>query len=257
MSVFPKLANLFDPYDLYERHAVVSKLLQKLLPSYQNTLVLDVGGRVALLDRFLSYQTFCINPDGTGHIIGSGAQLPFNANTFNAVVNLDTLEHLPSHIRLPFIQECLRVSKKHVVVAAPYGSEAHIELEKKLNELHIQVIGRKHHYLSEHVQFGLPNPQELTGFAQALLPSTSKLYFAGDFTWQGRSFARAVHAHQQPHLLAKFTNIYNRLSGAAIFHPIRLSTNPTPTTNRFYLVITKATVKAMFSSPSLYSPGRF
>lgn len=123
----------------------------------------------------------------------------------------------------------------------PVGSEAHIRLEKELNELHVQVVGRPHQYLGEHVEYGLPSPTQLASFAQALQPPTTQSYYAGDFTWQGRSFARAVRAHQQPRLLARFTNLYNRVSGAALFHPIKLSTSPKAHTNRFYLAITKST----------------
>ena len=240
MKFLTNFANRFSPYDVYERHAVVSQLLHKKLPSKEKQQILDVGGRIALLDRFLPYKTISINPDGTGHILGDGGKLPFAANSFNAVVNIDTLEHLPRPVRLPFIQECTRVSQQNVIVAAPFGSEAHIQLEKELNELHIRLLGQPHHYLGEHVEYGLPTAEQLEIFAEALRPFTSEFYYAGDFIWQGRSFARAVRAHQQPRLLAHFTNLYNRISGTALFHPISLTTKPTPTTNRFYLVITKS-----------------
>jgi SAM-dependent methyltransferase len=230
----------FMPYDLYERHAVVSQLLQKVMPSNKNHLILDVGGRVELLERFLPYQTISINPDGTGKICGDGLKLPFADNSFTAVVNIDTLEHLPADIRLPFIQECLRVSQKHLIIAAPYGSKGHIQLEKELNNLHKQIVGRPHHYLSEHVEHTLPSPEQLAQFTKQLLPATSQFHYAGDYRWQGRSFARAVQAHQQPRLLARLTNSYNQISGMALFHPITLSTTPKPNSNRFYLSVTKS-----------------
>jgi hypothetical protein len=227
------------PYDLYERHTVVSQLLQQEIGSDTRQTILDVGGRKALLERFLPYPTISINPDSTGHILGDGGKLPFTDSSFDAVVNIDTLEHLPSQIRLPFLEECLRVSKKFVVVAAPYGSPEHIQLEQALNKLHQQVVGRPHPYLNEHVAYGLPSPEQLQQFIEALRPFPTQLFYAGDFTWQGRSFARAVRAHQQPRLLAHLTNLYNQLSGMALFHPINLTPTARPTTNRFYLVINK------------------
>lgn len=228
------------PYDLYERHTVVSQLLQKAFGRDAHQTVLDVGGRQALLERFLPYPTTAINPDGTGHILGDGGQLPFAHNSFHAAVNIDTLEHLPHQTRLPFIQECLRVSQKCVIIAAPYGSPEHMALEKSLNAQYQQAVGKPHPYLSEHVAYGLPSPEQLQQFVEALRPFSTQLFYAGDFTWQGRSFARAVRAHQQPRLLARFTNLYNQLSGMALFHPINLTQTARPTTNRFYLVITKS-----------------
>ncbi|MBK8905044.1 MAG: class I SAM-dependent methyltransferase [Anaerolineaceae bacterium] len=239
MNLIVSFINRLAPYDLYERHSVVSQLLQKALGSHLQQTVLDVGGRKELLERFLPYPTISINPDGTGHLLGDGGQLPFADSSFDAVVNLDTLEHLPSKTRLPFIQECLRVSKKIVVVAAPFGSSEHIQLEKTLNELYRQALGHPHRYLSEHVAFGLPSSEQLNQFAEALRPFPTQFFYAGDFTWQGHSFARAVHAHQQPRLLAALTNLYNQFSGMALFHPIALTTAPTPRTNRFYMVINK------------------
>ncbi|MBK7893587.1 MAG: methyltransferase domain-containing protein [Candidatus Promineifilaceae bacterium] len=235
------IRNKLMPYDLYERHTVVGQLLQKALGRDNSQTVLDVGGRKALLARFLPFPTTAINPDGTGHLLGDGGQLPFANNSFDAVVNLDTLEHLPSQTRLPFIQECLRVSQKCVIIAAPYGSPEHMQLEKALNAQYQQAVGKPHPYLSEHVAFGLPSPEQLQQFVEALRPFPTQLSYAGDFTWQGRSFARAVRAHQQPRLLARLTNLYNQLSGMALFHPINLSQTAHPTTNRFYLVITKQT----------------
>jgi Methyltransferase domain len=239
MKRFTNLRNLSMPYDLYERHTVVSQLLQQTMPPDANALVLDVGGRTGLLDRFLPYQTITVNPDGTGLILGDGLKLPFAANSFAAVVNIDTLEHLPAEIRLPFIEECLRVSQKQLIIAAPYGSDGHIQLEKELNKLHQKIVGRPHQYLSEHVAYKLPNPEQLANFAQQLQPAASQFYYAGNYTWQGRSFARAVQAHQQPRWLARLTNVYNRISGMALFHPIALSRSPKPSSNRFYLSITK------------------
>ena len=239
MNVQTRLKNLVSPYDLYERHTVVSQLLQTKLSSNATSKILDVGGRSDLLERFLPYHTISINPDGTGLLIGDGGKLPFAANTFDAVVNIDTLEHLPSQARLPFIQECLRVSNKYVIVAAPYGNSGHIQLEKELNKLHKQVVGRPHQYLSEHVEHGLPNPEQLISFVQALAPSKVQLYYAGDYSWQGRNFARAVQVHQKPYPFAIITQIYNRFSEMALFHPVQLTQTPEPKTNRFYLFITK------------------
>lgn len=228
------------PYDLYERHTVVGQLAQQALGSDARQTVLDVGGRKALLEQFLPYPTTAINPDGTGHLLADGGKLPFASHSFDAVVNIDTLEHLPSQTRLPFIQECLRVSKKCVVIAAPYGSPEHMALEKSLNAQYQQAVGKPHPYLSEHVAYGLPSPEQLQQIVAALRPFPTQFFYAGDFTWQGHSFSRAVRAHQQPRLLARFTNLYNQLSGMALFHPINLTQTARPTTNRFYLLITKS-----------------
>lgn len=233
------LRALLMPYDVYERHTVVGRLLQEALGQTAVSRILDVGGRTDLLSHFLPYPVLTVNPDGTGHVLGSGVALPFADASVDAVVNIDTLEHLPTDRRLPFLQECLRVSGRFVVVAAPYGSAAHMALERELNELHRQIVGHPHPYLAEHVAYGLPSPAQIEAISTALAPATVKLYYAGDFAWQGASFRRAVQMHRQQRPLALLTNLYNRISGMALFHPIRLTRQPNERTNRCYLFITK------------------
>ena len=228
------------PYDVYERHHVVSHLLQQSLQNRNDQAqILDVGGRIELLEQFLPYAITSVNPDGSGHLFASGTALPFATNSFDAVVSIDTLEHLPAEFRLPLLQECLRVSKEVVIIAAPFGTDEHIAYEKELHDYYRAVNGRSHQYLSEHIQFGLPTPTNLATFAQALHPATTKLYYAGDYIWQGETLKRAIKANQQSAIKSKFTNFYNQLSSMALFHPINLETNFTTQTNRFYLLISK------------------
>ena len=230
------------PYDVFERHRVTSQLLQEVIGTQKtNVRVLDVGGRVELLAQFLPYQVISINTDPTGHLMGSGLSLPFAAHTFDAVVNIDTLEHLSAANRLPFLQECVRVARRYVVIAAPFGSEGHIAYEKQLDQLYQSIHGRPHPYLHEHVQHGLPRMLEIENFVRVLEPAidTFQCYFAGDYVWQGQSFRRSVLAQRRPRWLARFINLYNTIASMALFRPIRLRTEPAPTTNRFYLLFTK------------------
>ncbi len=239
--------NYLLPYDLYERHAVVSRLLrQKLGENQSGVRLLDVGGRSELLARFLPYQIVSVNPDGTGAVLGSGLSLPFADKAFDAVMSIDTLEHIPANDRLPFLQECVRVARRYVIVAAPFGTPEHMAFEASLNDLYTAVHGHPHLYLNEHVQNGLPTPQHLQQFAAALAPAAIETYFAGDFVWQGNNFKRAIHVHGRSRL-ATAVNYYNQISGMALFHPIKLSATPTKRTNRFYLLIQPQAAKEAFS----------
>lgn len=230
----------FMPYDVYERHEVVGSLLQSvLLPQNEEPFILDVGGRIDLLAQFLPYRVLSINPDGTGAVYASGTALPFADGSFMAVVNIDTLEHLPPNIRLPFIWECLRVTQQYLVIAAPYGSPEHTQYEKELHELYTGIYDRPHPYLSEHIEHGLPTLAQLDQIETAVAPAKITRRYAGDYLWQGRTFARAAKAANQPRLQARFTNLYNRIVSMAWFHPIRLAQTPSAATNRFYLLIEK------------------
>jgi hypothetical protein len=234
------IPTLFMPYDLHERHAVVGRLLHEAIgDSQEDICILDVGGRAELLERFITYRVISVNVDGSGNLSGSGCALPFVDSSFTAVVSIDTLEHLARERRLPFLRECLRVARRCVLVAAPFGSEGHRECEKRLDSLYRSAYGRPHIYLGEHVRYGLPSVAELDQFVDNLEPASFKCFFAGDYVWQGRQFERAVRGHCKQGLLVRLWNMYNAAASLALFHPIRLREQPDAVANRFYLLIEK------------------
>ena len=244
-----KLNTLFMPYDLYERHSVVGRLLTDFLGIEKSqVMVLDVGGRAELLKQFLPnqseqagqrYQVTSINPDGTGDLIASGTAIPFKDGAFDVIVTIDTLEHLPQEERLPFLEECLQVARRGVIMAAPYGGEAHIAFERQLLERYQDVFGETHLYLSEHVEYGLPGPADLDRYEQAHKDVKVSRYYAGDYVWQGATFERGVLANTKKGITKKALNLYNQISSMALFHRVRLLREPVQTTNRFYLVFDK------------------
>lgn len=244
--VSTRFLRLFMPYDLYERHAVASRLLQEALKNIQESIhILDVGGRAKLLERFTPYRVISINTDGSGNLTGSGCALPFGDNSFAAVVSIDTLEHLPQKSRLPFLRECLRVAQHYIIVAAPFGSEGHSKCEKRLDKLYRSICGESHAYLSEHVKYGLPDMVELDQFACNLEAANCQHFFAGNYVWQGKQFERATLGHRKQGMLARLWNAYNYLLSFAIFHPILLREQPDVTANRFYFLVEKRNTSSL------------
>jgi SAM-dependent methyltransferase len=234
------LTRLFLPYDLYERHTVVCRLLAEALgESSGGSCVLDVGGRAGLLERFVTFRVIAVNVDGSGHLTGSGFALPFADGSFDAVVTLDTLEHMPCDDRLPFLRECCRVARQSVIVAAPFGSEGHAALEERLYNLYQSRYGEPHAYLGEHVHYGLPDTEELDQLARGLQIAQSRRLYAGDYVRQGKQFERSILGHQQHGRLARIANFLRYVASWATFHRVRLRDQPNATTNRFYWLIAK------------------
>ena len=234
------LENLFLPYDLYERHTVVSRLLREALGDDTRQLrILDVGGRAGLLERFVPYAVCAANMDGSGDLVGSGPSLPFVPDAFAAVVSVDTVEHLPQQERLAFVRECLRVARRCVVVAAPHGGEGHRKVERQLDGLYRSVHGEPHIYLDEHVRYGLPDVVEVQGWLRDLGVTRYRMAFAGDYVWQSQQFERAVLSRRGPRVLDRLWHFCQQARSWAAFHPVRLADQVYPTANRFYLLIRK------------------
>jgi hypothetical protein len=233
----------------------VSRLLRQAFGAGPQELrVLDVGGRANLLTQFTPYRVLTLNVDGTADLLYDGRTIPLATNATDAVVTIDTLEHLPKANRLPFLQECLRVAREHLIVAAPFGSQAHIACEKRLHHLYLSVHGKPHIYLSEHVEYGLPTAAELDELIQGLGEVRVQHYLAGDYRWQARQFERTILGQQKSDLLASGLlasdllasgllasgrRIIDHIRSLALFHPIRLHREPYATANRFYLLIKK------------------
>jgi hypothetical protein len=231
---------LLMPYDLYERHAVVSRLLREATNDTPGSdRILDVGGRAGLLEQFVPYRVISVNMDGSGSLVGSGCVLPFADNSFMAVVSIDTVEHLPRESRLPFFRECLRVARRYVIVAAPFGSHGHSKCEKRLDDLYRSIYGKPHAYLSEHVRYGLPNIAELDQLVRDSEAANVQRLFAGDYVWQGKQFERAIWGRRGQGVLARVRSMYDYVLSLALFHPIRLRDRPDATANRFYLSVEK------------------
>lgn len=152
------------PFDQYQRYRLVADVLANVRPDETPLEVLDVGGRTALLKRFLpDDRVEMVDVEASeeaGLVIGSGAALPFQDKAFDAVVCFDTLEHVPVELRDAFVDECARVAKRWVVIAGPYHTPEVARSEELLQEFLHEKLGEKHRYLEEHRTYGLPDRKD-------------------------------------------------------------------------------------------------
>ena len=229
----------FTNYDVYERHTVVRELLAGVLGTDAAATVLDVGGRRGLLAAYVPYAVTAVNPDGTGDQTIDGTTLPFGAGSFDAVVTIDTLEHVVPGERAAFLRMCDAVARRVLIVAAPFGSAAHSARERDLNERYAAVFGAPHAYLAEHVANGLPTLDDLHAIVADLQPAAWRIVYAGDYRWQADAFERAMAAAHRPRWQAAALNLYNQAAASALFHAVALRDTPDATANRFYLVVEK------------------
>ena len=130
--------------------------------------ILDVGGHPGLIADFLPEDdTFILDMlpfEGLNCVRGDGARLPFKNDSFDLVVSIDTLEHIPSDWRLGFLEEQLRASRDYVLLAAPFEDENISLAEQIVNEFFIKKIGHSNDSLEEHFANGLPRLSETLSF---------------------------------------------------------------------------------------------
>jgi SAM-dependent methyltransferase len=89
---------------------------------------------------------------------------PFADDSFDTVVCLDVLEHVPPADRAGFVAELARVAARRVLVACPCDEGAWIDdlLRETYAARGIPAPG----WLNEHDEFGLPTAAEIAGFCR-------------------------------------------------------------------------------------------
>ncbi|HUT61205.1 MAG TPA: class I SAM-dependent methyltransferase [Phycisphaerae bacterium] len=225
----------FVQYDVYERHKAAALLLGEGCDGH----ILDIGGLRGGLAHFLPRaKVFTLNVDLNGDVVYGGKVFPFGANTFDSVVSLDTLEHISSRRRGRFVEECIRVTRCRILVAAPLATPGHEAYEARLDALHTEVHGRWDRMLHEHVLNGLPTEADLVRWSQILTERgfAVHLWYAGNYEWQCRSMERSLLLARDWGMLGKLANLVNLAASLAIWHAVVLSERPDRTTNRFYLL---------------------
>jgi len=130
--------------------------------------ILDVGGREGRMSHFLDHgdrlTVLDIRPGKEPNFIkGDGTKMPmFPNNSFDIVMSSDVFEHVLTAKRSDFISESLRVAKKLVILAAPFGNRITEKAEKTANRYYKDITGTEHEWLKEHIENGLPKETELT-----------------------------------------------------------------------------------------------
>lgn len=88
-------------------------------------------------------------------VVGSATKLPFRDQSFDYVLSVDVLEHIPAKLREKAISEMLRVGKKRVYLTFPCGHKSE-QVDRLLDEYFLARNGYHYTYLEEHVTLGLP-----------------------------------------------------------------------------------------------------
>jgi glycosyltransferase involved in cell wall biosynthesis len=151
--------------------AAGGKLLDVGSGAYGLTTLLPSGWEVTVLDAdFRDYGAADGAPADTNSIIGDVRWLPFADHSFDVVVAVDLLEHLPAEDRDRAIAEICRVALRRAVIACPAGAEA-LAVDRRIAR-HLDARGRAlPGWLHEHLQNGFPEAAAVLDTASRFGPT--------------------------------------------------------------------------------------
>ena len=133
MSIKNKLAEILynSPLEvsinMKLRYTPVAARLKKLRMQNKKLKVLEVGSGSRGVTRFFKYPVVGIDIEfqkyKSKHLkeitISATQRFPFKDNEFDAVIAVDSIEHIHKKDRLKALREMLRVSKKHIMITCP------------------------------------------------------------------------------------------------------------------------------------------
>lgn len=163
-SPVPKMS-----FDLRQRYGLASSLINAIREG-GNLRILDAGSRSGYLQYFLP-EDIIINLDinllpDDAHLVGDVLKLPFQSETLDFTLSLDVLEHIPPSSRRNLWSEMARVSRDCFLIGAPFRNQEVETAEKKVNDFFRQVTGSGNQFLVEHINFGLPELEEVLGWVK-------------------------------------------------------------------------------------------
>jgi len=223
--------------DSFERHRAVANLLKMSLQL--PATVLDVGGEISIrcnhLGRFVKgYSITTANVGRASDVSYDGDTLPFGDKSFDAVVSIDTAEHVPKEKRMAWIQGFFRVSRKIVLLAAPLGTEFNRNHDRAMNELHRSMFGADHHYLKEHIACGLPELEEIRSWAGG---RPYKLFFEGDARIGRNNMTTLFRLQKSAGPFKTPMKLLHQLYTLRDYRPLKFESEPNQYTKRWYLLV--------------------
>ncbi len=206
-------------FDQFQRYSLLRRLLYCVYDisdeeKERQVTLFDVGaGPSGLTETFLG-PVFEItsadveqfdNPEIMEIKPGQPFEMP--DNSVDTVLSLEVLEHVPPEQRTLHINECLRVSRDVTIISCPVNTQAAAAAEKRINDIYQSMAGQDHPFLVEHIQNGLPDPDEIRGCIEqsgSLFLEMSNLHMAD---WEafflsdillstlpdGQEFIRTIH----------------------------------------------------------------
>jgi len=150
------------PFDQYQRYQDIRQIVDviRAATGRERLTILDVGG-TDLAERFLPDDVVTranLERSPGVQMQMDGTRLALRDGSVDVVITVDTLEHIPAPRRAAFLAELSRVASDYVIVTGPFENPYSPTADRLLDAYFVTIAGIVHRFLSEHLEYGLPDP---------------------------------------------------------------------------------------------------
>lgn len=205
-------------FDRFSRQSRAFDVVESLRTKGKKFKILDVGGYRGLTAQLHTQDEVTVldiyDVKEKGYIKGDGLDMPFEDGAFDFVMSFDVFEHIPDKDRDQFLKESCRVAKIGVITAAPIRTDANELAENNLNDLHAKLYKKDHEWLREHIDYGIPRPDQAKSIMEKNGLQTVVLGSNDTVLWtlmQGAVFLNAKF-NEGEKSLEKLNLLYNKVA---------------------------------------------
>lgn len=190
--------------------------------------ILEVGAGSAGITEFLSHRVTGVDlafertaeraSPWLERVEASADELPFDDASFDVVLSLEMLEHVPPARRGPAVEEMLRVLRPggRLIVTFPSGETA-AHLDAWLNRRFRRVTGEDHPWAIEHIEHGVPETEEIL----ALLPSEAAVHVHRHMWAPGFRLLHRLYTIRRLAPVTRLLGLHTPLAAQALFALLR------------------------------------
>lgn len=174
--------------DKWHRYSAVLTKIDQITGNEKSAIsILEVGcgsEGLAEFNPYLNNDSYTVDsldvvlPDNALHrkypepfrkpMLGDACDMPFDDDSRDFVISIDSLEHVPQGNRSSYLRELIRVAKRGVLLTCPMrstgGDYVGDEYDARYQEWYTERFGNPNLTISEHLEFGEPSIDELNEF---------------------------------------------------------------------------------------------